>query len=347
VAHNINEFSERMTAKGLNVTVWISDVQAVLDRQLERPASGDFWTAYRTYDEVTDWLTNLANDHSELVQRIDIGKTFEGRTQWVLKISGKDNGRTKPVFFFDGLIHAREWITAATVTYMTQQLVDDYGVDPDVTAIIDNLDIYVLPIINIDGYEYTWNNNRMWRKTRTINRGSSCIGTDPNRNWDYRWGTIGDSTNPCSDIFRGPTPFSEPCVINEAKFLETLKDNLKGYINFHSYSQLWMTPWGWTTTPPRDVNIQNEMSRKCVAALQPIYGTRYRYGPSSTTIYPASGGADDWTYGALGVVFSSTVELRDTGSYGFLLPPSQIIPSGTETYAALKAFAQELIATHA
>lgn len=225
---------------------------------------------------------------------------------------------------------------------MAQKLLEDYGKVEEVTLILDNLDIYVLPITNVDGYSYTWTNDRMWRKTRRPNAGSTCVGTDPNRNWDFHWRGEGISTNPCSDIYCGPNANSEACVVNVAKFLETNKASLIGYISFHSYSQLWMTPWGWTDARPRDYGIQNAMSAATVAALTKVYGTQYVYGPISTTIYPASGNSVDWVYGVLGVIQSSTPELRDKGQYGFLLPPREIKPSGEETYAALKTYARAL-----
>jgi len=101
-----------------------------------------------------------------------------------------------------------------------------------------------------------------------------------------------------------------------------------------------MGPWGYTSQLPPDYNTQNPLAGKCVAALQAVYGTQYQYGPISTTIYPASGSSADYTYGTAKVLYSYGVELRDTGEYGFLLPPAQIVPSGVETYAAIKVWAQ-------
>jgi carboxypeptidase A4 len=68
--------------------------------------------------------------------------------------------------------------------------------------VLDSHDIYVMPSMNPDGYEYTRNYDRMWRKTRSKNPGTTCRGADPNRNWGYRWGEKGASTNPCSEIYR-------------------------------------------------------------------------------------------------------------------------------------------------
>jgi len=126
-------------------------------------------------------------------------------------------------------------------------------------------------------------------------------------------------------------------------FIKNAAPKFKGYINFHRYSQLWMSPWGYTSDLPKDYTVQNNLSQKCVNALQAVFGTQYQFGPISVTIYPASGSSADYTYGAASVLYSYGVELRDTGDYGFLLPPDQIVPSGQETYAAVKVWALQAL----
>uniref|UniRef100_A0A6B2LK86 Peptidase M14 domain-containing protein n=1 Tax=Arcella intermedia TaxID=1963864 RepID=A0A6B2LK86_9EUKA len=183
----------------------------------------------------------------------------------------------------------------------------------------------------------------MWRKTRKPNQGSTCIGTDPNRNWDFHWGEGGASANPCSETYRGPSAFSEVEVSTVGRFMVDPANRVRGYIDFHAYAQLWMSPWGYTTAYPSDYTAQNDLSRRCVDALSAVYGTDYVYGPIANTLYVASGSSVDYSYGVGRIVYSYTPELRDTGSYGFLLPPAQIRPSGVETFAAWKVFAQEVL----
>jgi len=225
---------------------------------------------------------------------------------------------------------------------MLGHLLSDYSTDPVVTKLVNELEIYVLPIFNADGYDYTWTTDRMWRKTRSPNAGSTCIGTDPNRNWDFEWGGAGADPDPCSDAYYGSGPFSEVEVRTVGLYIKNA-GNIRGYINFHSYSQLWMSPWGYTENLPPDYNVQNILSAQCVAAIKAVYGTTYQYGPIATIIYPASGSSADYTYGVAKVLYSYGVELRDTGEYGFLLPPDQIVPSGVETYAALKVWALQCL----
>jgi len=249
----------------------------------------------------------------------------------------------KTAIWFDGCIHAREWITTATVVYMLNQLLLDYTKnDPVITPLLNNMEIWVLPIFNPDGYDYTWTTDRMWRKTRSPNAGSACIGTDPNRNWDFHWGEAGTSTDPCSDAYCGATPFSEIEVQTVGLFLRN-SAIFHGYINFHSFSQLWMSPWGYTSDLPKDWDKQNALGGDCASALTAVYGTVYQYGNIADIIYPASGSSADYTYGVADILYSYGVELRDTGTFGFLLPADQILPSGVETYAAVKVWAQKVM----
>jgi len=345
-AELIDEIKSELLEQGLKVETFISNVQELVDQEQSPELEGmaDPWLAsYHTYDEVITWVNNIQRKFPHLVELVDHGKSYQGRQLLGLMISS--NKSATPVgAWFDGGLHSREWITIATVLWMTNQLLEDYGHDGVVTSLLDNMNIYVLPIFNPDGYVYTWATDRMWRKTRRPNPGSPCVGTDPNRNWDFHWGEAGTSTDPCSDAFEGAKPFSEIEVKQVADFI-CAHPNIHGYINFHSYSQLWMSPWGWTDKLPPDFNVQNNLSANCVGALRAVHGTVYQYGPIATTIYPASGSSADYTYGKCNSLFSYGVELRDTGRYGFLLPPNQIVPSGEETYAAVKVWLQRTIQT--
>jgi len=247
----------------------------------------------------------------------------------------------KPALWFDGGIHAREWISPATAIAMLDAILSTASSDDRIAGVLRKLDFYVLPLFNVDGYAYTFSNDRMWRKTRSKNKDSFCRGVDPNRNWGYKWGRDGASTNPCSESFEGYEAFSEVEVKAVGDFIASTK-SIQGYVNFHSYSQLWMSPYGWTTAKPADFDVQDKLSVKAIEALAAVHGTQYQHGPIATTIYPASGSSADYTY-SVGVKYSYGVELRDTGRYGFLLPADQIKPSGEETLAAVLVMAEFII----
>lgn len=331
----------KMNELGVDCKVMIDDVQEAINYEalFKSKADASYFESYHTWEEVQAYIENLAAEFPSSASVSTIGNTYQGRPIKIIKIQ-KDPSKPKKTIWIDGGLHAREWIAVPTVSYIADTLLRTYGTPAATnssTFLLDNFDFIVCPILNVDGYEYTWNGDRMWRKTRSPNAKSPCVGTDPNRNWNFHWGEAGSSTQACSDSYQGPSPASEVEVQIIQSYLCGLKDTLVGYINFHAYSQLWMSPWGYTDAYPADYEDQNGLSAAAVAALKSVYGTVYDYGTISNTIYPASGSSADYTYGVCGVKYSYGVELRDTGKYGFLLPPNQIIPSGEETYAAIVA----------
>jgi hypothetical protein len=122
-----------------------------------------------------------------------------------------------------------------------------------------------------------------------------------------------------------------------SNFISSLND-VRGFIDFHSYGQYWLFPWGYTELYTPDNVTQSNLADQCVNTIKQVHNKIYSPGCSAILLYPAAGGSDDWTYSE-GVVSSYTVELRDTGRYGFLLPPEEIIPTGEEIWAAVKTFA--------
>uniref|UniRef100_A0A8C1B507 Carboxypeptidase B n=1 Tax=Cyprinus carpio carpio TaxID=630221 RepID=A0A8C1B507_CYPCA len=184
--------------------------------------------------------------------------------------------------------------------------------------------------------------DRMWRKTRSKNSGSSCIGTDPNRNFDAGWCTTGASSNPCSETYCGSSVESEIESKNLANFIRSNKSIIKAYLTVHSYSQLLLFPYSYKYGLAADHSELLSVSQGAIAALRSLHGTRYTSGPGAVTIYPAAGGSDDWAYD-LGVKYSYTFELRDEGRYGFLLPESQIKPTCEETMLAVKYIASYVL----
>jgi len=229
------------------------------------------------------------------------------------------------------------------MTYIINQLVTGYSTgDQNAKALLDKYDFTIVPVVNVDGYDFTWTTNRSWRKTRPLNTGNPCIGTDPNRNWNSHWCEDGASTNPCSDSYCGPRPFSEVEVTNVVNYVTPQKSRLKAFIDFHAYSQLWMAPYGYTTALPADSSEQARLGTIAVNAIKSNSGLIYQSGRISVIIYPASGSSADYIYDFLGTVYSYGVELRDEGQYGFLLPADQIKPQGAEIWASLVAFGAQL-----
>lgn len=180
--------------------------------------------------------------------------------------------------------------------------------------------------------------DRMWRKTRSpSNSPFGCKGADANRNFPFHWLDGGSSTNPCSETYAGASAGSEVEVQVMTAYLDKIKDRVLTYVGLHSYSQLWMFPWGWGNERPAEGPDLEKNAKVGVAALTAVHGTQYQIGTPPELLYIASGGAFDWALGVAGIKYSYTLELRDTGSNGFLLPPEQIRPTGEETWAGLRA----------
>jgi len=323
-------------------SVMVEDVQKALDDMLPNglgaSSEGFALDQYHTFDDTQAWMKQLVAQYSDICEYVKVGTSYQGREFGAIKITGKKGAGGKKAFWMDGGLHAREWITTATVNWMLSKTLESYGSDETVTSIVDNLNLYYAPVINPDGYSYTWTSDRMHRKTMMPNGCSSNTGTDPNRNWAFHWGEAGQSTDACSDSYSGKKAADQPEVSAVQDFIRE-KDNFLGYINFHSYSQLWMSPWGYTSAKAKDFDVHNAAGKAAVEALRAVHGTQFEYGPISTTIYPASGSSADYTYGVANVLFSYGVELRDTGSHGFVLPASQIVPSGEETFEGVKTLA--------
>jgi len=225
--------------------------------------------------------------------------------------------------------------------YILNQLVTLYGVDPSVTALLDATQIFIVPTANPDGYVFTWTTTRLWRKNRRLNTGGS-YGVDLNRNYNDHWGQEGASHVPTSDTYCGTGPFSEP----ESRAISGfVRDNgpFSGAVDYHSYSQLIMWPYGWTTTPAPTDPLLRSIGSAWRAAILAVNGVPYTPQPANQ-LYFTSGGARDFYYSEFNIPLSFTIELRDTGTYGFVLPPVQIVPTGQENWAGFKYFLQAILA---
>ncbi|NP_954965.1 carboxypeptidase A5 precursor [Danio rerio] len=321
--------------------IMIENVQELLDdeqrdmvkyRGLARSTDDFVYTTYHDLNSINSFMDMLVAENRNMVSKVVIGQSYEKRPLNVLKFS---TGANRPGIWIDTGIHSREWVTQASGVWFAKKIVKDYGRDPVLTDILNSHDIFLEIVTNPDGFVYTHTKDRMWRKTRKPNPGSSCVGVDPNRNWDAGFGGGGSSNNPCTETYRGPSAHSEPEVKAIVDFVKS-HGKIKAFVSIHSYSQMLLYPYGYTYTAAKDKAELHEVARKAITSLQSLYNTRYTYGSIITTIYQASGGTIDWTYNQ-GIKYSYTFELRDTGRYGFILPANQIVPTAEETWLALMA----------
>ena len=228
--------------------------------------------------------------------------------------------------------HAREWIGVMVTTCIADRLVRGYDTDPRVHKLLTDYTFHVVPLMNPDGYEYSWRSDRYWRKNR-----QAPYGVDLNRNWSVGFGT-GSSSNKRSQVYRGPYAFSEP----ETRAVRdlALRLDLAAHIDFHSYGQLILYPWSHTKKPAPDHDRLTALGDVMASAIRSIHGKKYKL-MTATDLYAAGGTAPDWTYGDRGAM-GFTIELRPNGGKGFVLPPDQIIPTCDESFAAVVALAERL-----
>ncbi|XP_059222324.1 carboxypeptidase A2-like [Stomoxys calcitrans] len=240
--------------------------------------------------------------------------------------------------WIDGGTHAREWISPATVTYIIHQLTSDWENQPDY---IRNKSWYFMPMINPDGYMYSRSKNRLWRKNRNPHKTSTCVGVDLNRNFNTGWKTRGSSSNPCYDTYHGPSASSEKETQAVVEFVKDINDNLEAFLTFHSYSQAFIYPFGYKAAKSKHASTLQRIGNAAARLIRNKTGRTYDVGATYKILGLAGGGADDWAYEELDVKYVYTVELRDRGYYGFVLPPKQIAGAALEGYIFAKEVAKE------
>jgi len=281
-----------LRSRGYAITVEIEDMERYYASRLRGPNFGQF----HTYSEMIDFVDDLhANFPTIVAERESIGSSWEGRALWAVKISDNPGvDETEPEVLFDGMHHAREPMSLEVQLHYMNWLCQNYGSDPEATFLVDNREIWFIPVVNPDGFVYNETNypsgGGMWRKNRRNNAGSSCYGVDPNRNYDYEWGTSGISTNPCSDTYCGPSPHSEPEIQAYVNFVEN--HEFITNVTFHSVAGMVLLPWGYdhTVHTPDDAlfrTMANEMAKY----------NGYQVGQAGEILYDCSGTTCDWAYG--------------------------------------------------
>ncbi|XP_065833344.1 carboxypeptidase B-like isoform X2 [Oscarella lobularis] len=299
---------------------------------------------YHRYEDIFAWYEGKNGSHPELVDMAIAGLSYEERPMPAVHITA-GSGEEKLKIFLQCQIHAREWISGAVCMYIVDYLLENYGIDERVTTILNELELIIIPFVNPDGYSYTWDGDRLWRKNRQINSGSTCRGVDINRNYDDHWNEGGSSDDPCSEVYHGVSPASEPETQVTANYFTSVAP-VVGAIDWHSFGQLILRPYGWTSADPPDEPWLRALGDGMSAVAFEVHGKRY-VSQKGIGLYPATGTAIDWFYGPEATEMnkgyrsaSYAIELRDTGDYGFLLPPDQIIPNGEEMLAAILYFCQ-------
>jgi carboxypeptidase T len=292
-------------------------------------------SAYHNYSETVSQLTSVANAYPAIVRRIGLGTSHEGRQVYALKVS--DNVATdeaEPEVMFTANQHAREHLTVEMALYLLDELTSKYPSDARIRNVVDTREIWIVPMVNPDGVEYdiATGSYRSWRKNRQPNAGSSAVGTDLNRNWGYRWGCCGGSSgNFASDTYRGASAFSAPETRNVRDLVNSRVvggvQQIKASIDFHTYSELVLWPYGYTYTDvPADMTADDQAVFSSIG--REMAATNGFTPEQGSDLYITDGTIDDWLYGQHRI-FSYTFELYPRSSSPGFYPPDEII--GRET----------------
>lgn len=355
-----SDFSARelaaMRAAGRLCDVLIADVQAhyrtqnvpaaspaarvqsglLCDAPMAYPVPGTFrlgsMGGFFTYDEILQKLDSMRLRWPNLIsikQPTGPLRSVEGRPLYWVKISDNpDVNEPEPEMLYNGVHHAREPMSVAQMVYYMYYLLENYATNPDVRAIVNNTELYFLPFVNPDGYVYNETTNPqgggMWRKNRRDNLDGS-FGVDPNRNYATNWGydDIGSSPNGFSEVYRGPSAFSEPETQAVRDF--SLQHAFQVVLNYHSFGNVFIYPFGYAP------NVYTPDSAQFTDYARWLTrDDRYTFGTCNQVLgYVTNGDANDWQYstaqGPKPQAFTFTPEVGQA-SEGFWPPASRIQP---------------------
>ncbi|MBN1678049.1 MAG: PKD domain-containing protein [Candidatus Thermoplasmatota archaeon] len=261
---------------------------------------------YRNFTTIRSTIYEVESNHSDIVEVHDIGDSWE-KTQGladrdILAVKISDNvlvDEDEPEVLILALHHAREWVSSELITEAIINITSSYGKDIRTSWLVDNRELWIVPVVNPDGLDYSLTADSMWRKNRRLNYDGS-YGVDLNRNYNGSengdpagaWGGAGSSHTPSDITYCGEAPFSEPETIAIRDL--TCSHDFAIELDFHSYGELVMWPWGYTfdktAADSSLVSIGNQL-----AAINGYLAAQ------AIELYPTTGDSLDWLYGGADV----------------------------------------------
>lgn len=309
---------------------------------------------YWTFDEMNDYSKQLAQNYPNLVKRDVIGKSFEGREMFGMRISNATEFGKKPIVFIEAGLHAREWVGHASTLYLLNQLVTNETVSKE---LLDKVDWVIVPNANPDGYVWSFNEDRLWRKNRRyVNY--TCTGIDLNRNFAYVW--MPGSPNSCGTLtYPGASPLSEPETQALTQYAESFKYNLRMYLSTHSYGNYVLWPWGFEFNRyVQNWKEHNTIGNLFASAIRAATGEDYAVGNSADLLYTSNGNlrvicipylkylnifyyftgaSDDHAMAYANANIAFTLELTGGGANGFDFPQDMVGDLVKETFHGFRA----------
>lgn len=285
---------------------------------------------YHTFAETEAELQEIAALYPDITRLEVIGRSVEGRPIYALKISDRaqEDEWSEPAVLIFALMHAREHLSTEMALDIVHMLIEGYGRSGEVTNLVHQREIWVIPDLNPDGdvYDVESGYYRFWRKNRRPNPDGS-FGVDLNRNFGYQWGCCGGSSpDPPDATYRGPAPFSEPESAALRDFAAS-HPNITVSLDLHSYGEWILWPYGYTQDPlPADMRpLDYEVFRRLAEEMAGMNGYR---AVQMSQLYLIDGSADDWLYGVRGI-FAFAFELYPRSYNPGFYPPGSVIPAET------------------
>ncbi|KAI1822826.1 hypothetical protein F4861DRAFT_359168 [Xylaria intraflava] len=314
-----------------------------------------YFRDYQPYPVIVAWMRLIDSMFRGRgrVKMISIGKSYEGRDIPALRLGIRTDDNTldhpREIVLVTGGFHAREWISISSVNYVAWSFVQSIDEDPMINEILKKFDLVFIPVLNPDGYEYTWEVDRLWRKSRQRTKMSYCRGLDLEHSFSYQWNSMDQQTEPCSESYGGDEPFQAIEAAQLADWARNETENgfkFAAYLDLHSYSQQVLIPYSFSCNvrPPNRENLE-EVAMNLAKHMRLSMGELYTVASACEGAAPHSAGpfvetkggsAIDYFYHEMGAHYSYQIKLRDTGSYGFLLPSDNITPTGEEVLHAMK-----------
>eukprot|EP01084_Bolivina_argentea_P228899 386483_1 len=336
----------------LSLDIIYNDVDAVIKKERSRLNNRTQWTPsmrpdiffleYRDWIEYALFVDYILLTYPDITSRTYTGTTIQGRDIPVITLSsGNADGNTKNLYI-QAAAHAREWLANAATMYILNALCEGYTNGTErITNILDTMNIYIVPTVNIDGYIHSWTTDRMWRKNMR-NNGDGSFGVDLNRNYDgpiNTWCTIGASTNPSSNTYCGTSAYSEPETVASRDFMMNETYNIGAAVDMHTSGLLLLYPYGSPNqVPPPYYEQFIEVGEEMEVAIAEVHGVEY-VSTQAVNLYPTSGTMRDFAFAQI-QAYGYTWEGRGPG---FDPPAQNIISAGQEQLAGHLTLAEYLI----